>query len=158
MDLGSLLVLLAVLILVGLYVVRPFSDKGGGEAPFVDAHVSSLMAERDRIITTIRDLDFDYSLQKVPEEEYLSLREAALKQGTDVLQEIEAYREMSLEETTPPEAPGAESHAAGDDPLEMLIAERKRARQEKMAGFCPNCGSPIQKKDEYCWKCGASLS
>ncbi len=36
-----------------------------------------------------------------------------------------------------------------------LIANRRRARSEKSSGFCPQCGKPIQKSDRFCPKCGA---
>ncbi len=42
-----------------------------------------------------------------------------------------------------------------DDELEMMLSNRKRARQEKSAGFCPKCGGPLQKSDKFCPKCGA---
>jgi hypothetical protein len=44
-----------------------------------------------------------------------------------------------------------------DDALEADIAARRRARQEKSAGFCPQCGGPVQKSDVFCPKCGAKL-
>jgi hypothetical protein len=45
-----------------------------------------------------------------------------------------------------------------DDELEVMLANRRRARQEKSAGFCHQCGGPLQKSDQFCPKCGASLS
>jgi hypothetical protein len=46
---------------------------------------------------------------------------------------------------------------AVDDELEHMIAARRRARQEKSAGFCPACGKPVQKSDRFCTKCGVAL-
>lgn len=56
---------------------------------------------------------------------------------------------------------GSSSRVAGslvavpDDDLEVLLANRRRARQDKAAGFCPKCGGPLQKSDRFCPKCGA---
>jgi hypothetical protein len=47
--------------------------------------------------------------------------------------------------------------ARAADPVEDLIATRKRARQESAAGFCPGCGKPVQKSDRFCSKCGRTL-
>ena len=44
--------------------------------------------------------------------------------------------------------------AAEMDELEAQIAARRRSRQEKSAGFCPNCGKPVQKSDQFCSRCG----
>jgi ribosomal protein S27AE len=38
-----------------------------------------------------------------------------------------------------------------------LIASRRRERLEKAAGFCPQCGKPVQISDKFCPRCGASL-
>jgi rubrerythrin len=45
-----------------------------------------------------------------------------------------------------------------DDELEVLLAKRRRERQEKSAGFCPQCGGPVQKSDRFCPKCGTILA
>jgi predicted amidophosphoribosyltransferase len=39
-----------------------------------------------------------------------------------------------------------------------LLADRRRVRQEKAVGFCPQCGGPVQKSDRFCPKCGAKTS
>ena len=48
--------------------------------------------------------------------------------------------------------------AAPDDEMEVLIANRRRVRQGKAAGFCPQCGGPLQKSDRFCPKCGAKMT
>jgi rubrerythrin len=48
--------------------------------------------------------------------------------------------------------------AAPDDAVEAMLADRRRVRQEKAAGFCPQCGGPVQKSDRFCPKCGAKTS
>ena len=45
-----------------------------------------------------------------------------------------------------------------DDDIERLLAARRRASQRETAGFCPNCGGPIQKSDRFCPKCGATVT
>ena len=44
-----------------------------------------------------------------------------------------------------------------DDDLEVMIANRRRARSEKAGGFCPQCGKPVQKSDRFCPGCGTTL-
>ncbi len=45
-----------------------------------------------------------------------------------------------------------------DDDLEIMLANRRRVRQEKAGGFCPKCGGAVQKSDRFCPKCGAKIS
>ena len=52
---------------------------------------------------------------------------------------------------------GAARVSDPDDELEALLANRRRERQEKSAGFCPQCGGALQQSDRFCPKCGASL-
>jgi hypothetical protein len=44
-----------------------------------------------------------------------------------------------------------------DDDLEALIASRRRDKEEKAAGFCSQCGSPVHQADKFCPRCGAIL-
>jgi predicted amidophosphoribosyltransferase len=45
-----------------------------------------------------------------------------------------------------------------DDDVETILAARRRERQGKSGGFCPNCGRSIQKSDRFCPKCGQILA
>jgi hypothetical protein len=47
--------------------------------------------------------------------------------------------------------------AAPDEDLEVLLANRRRVRQDESAGFCPKCGSAVQKADKFCPKCGNKI-
>ena len=64
--------------------------------------------------------------------------------------------EMSLPSS--PSNSGVRAAAASpDDDLEVLIAGRRREKKEKAAGFCPQCGNPVQVSDRFCPKCGAEI-
>ena len=41
--------------------------------------------------------------------------------------------------------------------VEKMVRERKQQRKERSAGFCPNCGDPVQKSDCFCPKCGKKI-
>ncbi len=171
MDLGAVLLLVALLVLVGLYlsapllgsVARPLSEKS--------IEASSLMAERDRVIAALQELDFDYKLEKVPEEDYHAQRSTLLQNGAAVLRRLDALVPPSrltsasgLDENARIEqaaaagrADGAVSLDAVDDHIESMLAARRAARHAKSAGFCPHCGKPILVTDEFCSHCGTRL-
>jgi hypothetical protein len=189
MELGSLFVIFALLILVGLFVSRPFFEKqpvqeSAGVDP-TDHELSSLMAERDRVLNALQELDFDAALGKIPEEDYPPQREALLKQGVVILRRIDELQPQGSQTQNAEErlhaAVAARQSASGldtsggiqpittmprnghlvngepDDEIEALLANRRRERQGKASGFCPQCGSAVQKTDRFCPKCGEKI-
>ena len=81
MDLGAILVLLALLIAVGLFLAAPLM-RGARPRPLDDLpEVSALLAERDRVINALQELDFDFKLGKVPEDGYPGQRAELLQRG-----------------------------------------------------------------------------
>lgn len=176
MDLGSIFLILALLILVVLFVSRPFFEHKAVSVSREEQEYSALQAERDRIINALQELDFDYSMGKIPEEDYPQQRILMLQRGADILRRLETYHGpavrgaqsakarleavMAVPEAAHP-APSRVVHTNGgdeaDDDLEALIASRRRARQGKAGGFCPQCGGALQKSDMFCPKCGVGV-
>jgi hypothetical protein len=169
MDIGAVFLILAVVILVGMIVSRPFTnrvpDQAAAPAPTgADQYTrSNRLAEYDRQLNALQELDFDHRLGKIPDEDYPQQRQALLNDATETLRDLDASGVQipgalpqddaeRRDSVTPP--PSAEA----DRDLEALIAARRRARQEKAGGFCPTCGKPVQESDRFCPKCGARLS
>lgn len=170
MEIGAILLLLAVLILTVLFVSRPFFSGRRMQAVSSEEHeVSSLMAERDRLITTLQELDFDYTLGKIPAEDYPNMRAVLLNRAAEVLRGLDALQAGSSANGAAEDrieaviaarradAAARKPGAASDDEIEELIASRKSARREKPAGFCPKCGKPILRSDRFCPHCGTSI-
>lgn len=192
MDLGSFLLIIALLLIVGIYVSRPLMEKSSEISTTilddVDHQRSTLMAERDRILNALQELDFDHALGKVPEKDYPKQRIDLLDKGAEVLRELdillpstevmqtedrleaviaahrkrvsqsplaENWDEKAME--TPPTS-GKSALILPDDDLELILADRRRARKGKAAGFCPKCGGPLQKSDQFCPKCGHKIT
>lgn len=180
MDIGSILLLLALLVLTGLFIARPLIDR---EAVVVSPEddqqehkISTLLAERDRVLTALQELDFDNALGKIPEQDYPVQRALLLQQGADVLRKLDEYDQVApandIEERIEEAIAERRAISVGqaetdpesmlvmdvDDEVEVQLAKRKRARQDKSAGFCPQCGRPVQKSDSFCPKCGYALA
>jgi hypothetical protein len=181
MDIGSIFLILALLILVIIFVSRPLFDRNRlASADGEEEHeFSHLMAERDRILNALQELDFDHALGKIPDDDYPSQRAILLQRGAGVLRSLDEFQaqdsDQDLEErieaaiaarradaaarkVTLSEPVMAMAGASPDDELELMLSNRRRARQEKAAGFCPQCGGPVQKSDRFCPKCGNSLA
>lgn len=173
MDIGSIFLILGLLILAGLFISRPLFEQRSAAISRQEHEYSTLLAEQDRILNTLQELDLDYALGKIPEAAYSSQRAALLQQGAQVLRSLDAYEAQPSAQTAEARleaaiaarrAEGATrqvsvsaSQAAPDDQLEILIASRRRERKEKAIGFCSQCGSPVQKSDQFCPKCGSKI-
>lgn len=170
MEIGSVFLLFAVFVLAALFVVRPFFENRRMLAVSADEQtLSSLMAERDRLILALQELDFDHVLHKIPAEDYPTMRAVLMQQAADVMRtldsllaqvastdaesRIEAVIAARRADSAQSAAPAPET----DDAIEELIAARKAARREKSDGFCSKCGKPVMRSDLFCPHCGKPL-
>jgi ribosomal protein S27AE len=106
-----------------------------------------LEAELERTIDTLRELDFDRALGKIPEDEYPARRQELVAQGADQLRRLDEARGTPL--------------AVRDAALEAEITARRAQSAsngvKRKAGYCPACGAPVQVGDKFCPRCGTAL-
>jgi hypothetical protein len=183
MDIGAVFLLLALLLLVALYIARPFLERQPDAILPAGNETSTLLAERDRILTALHELDFDHTLGKIPSEDYPAQRSSLLQRGAAILRQLDEL--PSPRGTTAPEAKRSGGEAGGevksaedrleaaiasrradaaekltsvnDEDLEAMIAKRRGSRKDKAAGFCPKCGRPLLSSDSFCPQCGYAL-
>jgi NADH pyrophosphatase NudC (nudix superfamily) len=160
MEIGAIFLVLAVFLLVGLYVAQPFFGPRGRETEGETHKLSALMAERDRVVNALQELDFDFALHKIPAEDYPVQRAELLQKGAAVLKQLDALTPNSYPAPNGKAADKIESAIAArnDDEIEALIAARRKTRKVKSGGFCPRCGKPILASDRFCPHCGKSVS
>ncbi len=178
MDLGSIFLVIALALLVGIFISQPFvqfskKDRlvlAAEPVTGADHERSVLLAERDRLLTALQELDFDQALGKIPEEDYPHQRAELLAAGAEVLRRLDAIEpekassavsaEDRVEAAVAARRADARKLVNGGgqlDDLELAINARRREKQEKSAGFCPKCGNTVQSSDVFCSRCGASL-
>ncbi|MFN3742958.1 MAG: zinc ribbon domain-containing protein [Anaerolineales bacterium] len=162
MDIGAFLLILAVLLVVAAYITQPFLAHGGRRVTAEEVHHSALLAEYERVLNTLQELDFDHRLGKVPAEEYPLLRAELIKKGTLLLQQLDASQaqlsQQEAEARLDRAKPEGESRPRlSDDELEKLLAARRAARKGKRTGFCPSCGQPVLAEDRFCASCGRAI-
>ena len=85
MDIGSIFLILAILVPVVLFIARPIMERSATVVSAEEHQYSALLAERDRILTALQELDFDHDLGKIPEEAYSTQRVNLLRVGADLL-------------------------------------------------------------------------
>jgi hypothetical protein len=161
MEPVAIFLILIVLVLIILFVTRPFYERQQIRPSYESREHSSLMAERERLLTALQELDADQALGKIPAEEYPTQRTALLQKGAEILRKLDAF---SVSAVVP--ADRKEHHNGtviqspaplSDEDLEDMLARRRTAHKEKTAGFCPACGKPILQSDVFCPSCGSIL-
>ncbi len=169
MQLTAIFFSLAILILVAIYLYAPFMERRARRVTEEEHELSTLMAERDRVINSLQELDFDFKLGKIPEEDYPTQRSSLLQKGADLLRKIDALapQPVSVQDADARIERAIAARRADasvnrpeptDDDLESMIQARRKGRKEKSSGFCPKCGKPVMVSDRFCPSCGKSLA
>lgn len=172
MNLGAFFLVLAVGLLVALFVAQPLAERRARRITAEAHEISALMAERDRVINALQELDFDFKLNKIPAEDYPLQRAELLKKGAEILKQLDALAPSSSPASNGKAVDRIESAVAArradlasakavardDDDIEALIAARRKTRKEKSGGFCPRCGKPVLASDRFCSHCGKSIT
>lgn len=168
MEINSFLMICAVVLLVGLYLYAPFTENLKKSKVDASHAISALKAERDRVISSLQELDFDHALNKVPEEDYPAQRAELLQRGAEILRKLDEFApasassanaESRIEQAAAAaraDAPSAPDEVTDED-LETLIMARRKQHKSKSAGFCPKCGKPVLAADKFCPACGKAL-
>lgn len=173
MDLGSVFLILGLAILVAIFIFRPFfeiSDKkklinSSFLVRDTDQQKSVLLAERDRVLRSLQELDFDQALGKIPEEDYPVQRQLLLQKGAQILKSLDEIsgsgsiqdQEAVIEAAVAARRADGVLNADKNMDVEALITARKRQQKNEAAGFCPKCGNAVKRNDQFCARCGQTL-
>jgi hypothetical protein len=150
MDIASILLAAALILLVAMFIARPLIERTTlpERQP---TRAETLVAERETVVAALRELDFDHTTGKIAEDDYTVQRAALVAQGVALLKQLDEISNQSPAQLL-------------DDELEAAI----RAAREKISKEppitrpnplrCPQCGQPHQSDDRFCSKCGATLT
>src|SRR5512146_151036 len=123
MDLAAILFLVALLLAVSLYLVTPLMNNRAVRRREETQEVSSLLAERERLLNALQELDFDFQLGKIPEEDYPSQRADLLRKGAEVLKKLDAIApSRPAARVRQGTAAADQSEALSDDEIESMLA------------------------------------
>ncbi len=172
MEVSAIFFTLAVAVLVGMYLYQPFMQKRRRRNRLEEHEYSTLLAEYDRVLDALQELDFDNNLGKIPAEDYTSQRTALFERGADLLRQLderapetgtrgasaEGRVEAAVASRRADSAGSQADEAISDDDLEAMISSRRKSRAGKAGGFCPRCGKAVMVSDQFCPSCGKALN
>ena len=164
MQLVSIFFTLGILGLIGVFLYAPFLERRARRVTAEEHELSTLLAERERALNALQELDFDYKLGKVPEEDYPVQRTNLLQKGASILKRLDElapqtpYDEHIEKAIASRRQKSTTASAVSDDEIESMIISRRKTHKSKSAGFCPNCGKPVMTTDKFCPSCGKALT
>jgi len=166
MQIVSIFFTLGILILVGIFLYAPFLERRARRVTVEEHETSTLLAERERVLNSLQELESDYQLGKVPDEDYPTQRANLLQKGADVLRKLDDLapqtklddKDVKIERALASRRQKTSGKKITDDDIESMISSRRKGRKSKSAGFCPKCGKPVMASDKFCPSCGKALS
>ena len=183
MDIVVALVGLAIAVIVVAYITQPLVIRTRVKIAAPESPRDKLLAERDALYTTIRDLDFDFQTGKLLEADYRVTREKYTARGVEILKELDALgldRQLQTADSRRRQAAAIDeveaavqarrkskspvaSRMAEENEIEAAIRARRQTKisnQQSTASYqaCPSCGTPFDPADRFCAKCGAALT
>lgn len=154
MTIGSILLGIALLVLAGLFVVRPFFRPA--EQAVVPSERQELLEEKEALLDQLQALDFDHETGKIPAELHSYQRAQLVEQATAVMKALDS------------DDPHPSSAVAADIDIEIEAAIARLRQQQSPAStvspnngqarFCSQCGSSTDPDDKFCAHCGANLT
>lgn len=175
MTIGSILLGAALIVLVGLFLARPFllSNAQYGRQK---SRRQELLAQKEAVMAQIQILEFDYETGTLPEQDFEQRRQQLVAEAAEILQKLD-------------ELPGTTSGRKVDGEIEAAVARLRQPRQTASAPvkskakakaalqpsapvpaavktaapangrikFCTQCGQSIEKGDNFCAYCGHQI-
>lgn len=180
LTLGSALLGLALVVIVLLYLARPFAMHEDEEVRVNREEIDGLLLHKADLLRSIRELDDDYDAAKVAPELYAATRPQLMKQAALVMKQlddhgyVEAGQPVAADIDAQIEAAvrRARTPEQLDEQLEAVIRQARGKATASVATtattataapstngtaqFCPQCGRRVEKGDRFCPKCGHS--
>ncbi|MCJ7718058.1 MAG: zinc ribbon domain-containing protein [Anaerolineales bacterium] len=151
MAFSSFLIVLVIFVLTGSIIVRPFLVEQHTGSPDVPQKYDSLLADRERLLSAIEDLDLEFELEKISSKDHSRNRDILLAEAAEVLVQLD-----KLEKRVPKNKRISSPTESGDD-LEEMIETRRRELKGDKSSFCSNCGKAVKLEDQFCGQCGEKL-
>lgn len=148
MDLGSILIILALVLLTVTFIARPLIEQKSICGTEEDHRISTLQAERDRVLDALQELDLDHAMGKVPLDDYQMQRGVLLARGANILKAMDGL-DVAVDESSREKGLKAR--------LDNTVARLRRDQRELSGEICDACGEPVFKGDRFCSSCGKSL-
>ena len=139
---------LAIVLVVGAFLFTLFIRQDDVPEPLPVSPVQHLEDRKHAIYDNLRDLQFEYRLGKLSDEDYQQTKLALQKELAGVLAETEeTIKRLGLTPTRVPRSP-----ASKPSPTWKLASPRVSGT------VCPHCGASFSQTLKYCGECGRAIA
>jgi TolA-binding protein len=149
MDIGSFIVGLAIAIVAFAFVAKPLFTHEGVRVTQEDRRLSQLQANRERLLRSLQELEMDFAMGKITQDDYQEQRAQYVAEGASTLREIDEITGSSEELSRARDL---------DAEIEAAVEQLRTKDAGDRAQFCPTCGNAVLSEDQFCTSCGESLS
>lgn len=138
-----MIVVLAIVLVLAALFFTLFIRAQDVPAPIPVSPIQHLEDRKQAIYENLRDLQFEYRLGKLSDEDYQQTKQALQRELAGVLAETEeTIKRLGLAPTrVPPKSPAP-----------------KPAPPHAMGTLCPHCGASFQQALKYCGECGRAIA
>lgn len=151
---GSIFILLAILLPVLAYLAQPMVTGQAVAVSRRDRRLSTLEAERERLLSLIQETDLDFAMGKIAREDYDADRAIRLSQAADVLRQVD---DLTGSKEALPLAVADAVDGKLEAELEARVAKMRQAQDDKALRYCAKCGGKIFGSDRFCSDCGSEV-
>jgi len=181
--------LIALVLSVGAlaFVVWPLLKPGPAPVMVEDDRLTELLGRKDAVLKAIKDLEFDYQVGKLSEEDYQLYDQRLRRQAVALLQQIEEVAPQSADMDSAMEAEIAQRRrvldparaavkpvavaataaatvpVAAATPALAVVAAAPGVGNGSLSGgsaprYCTNCGSRLEAHHKFCANCGTPVT
>lgn len=164
----NIIIILIITVFVAIYIALPFffrrkeldtfpsESEVAHQDPIIEK-LKNLNNQKDSLYAAIKDIEFDYGLGKLSQEDYQELNAKYKNEAASVLKEIDSIEKEGGVNTLDQELEQEilayrKSSTISDSDIENEISAFRANNQN-----CPSCGAEYNSEDSYCSKCGAKV-
>jgi hypothetical protein len=143
-------VILLILVVVGYWIFHPlFRPKPiEGLSPHRrEDREKALRQRKEDVYAAIKEMDFDFEMGKMSEEDYRELKSQYKAKALEILKELDTVDG------------GEDIDAAIERDVQRLREKKRKGGKEtvRQINFCPHCGRKVAPKNNFCQGCGMKL-
>jgi len=136
------------------WIIHPLLQDAGGQngfKPKPEDVLEMLSKKKDGAYAAIRELEFDFSMGKLTEEDFQILKGQYLQEAAGYMKELDELESQRAAVSTSADA------GPGNETGQGVAATRPPGSSERKFIYCTACGRKAAVADRFCVACGSNL-